>query len=153
MFVDAGTTLGKTSDLSGFLVRGARIDRLRSPEKVEKVKQSESRSRNTNVSSFALPLPAAPRAERRLGALTLISPPRAIGESLRLRILPVPTMVRYDDPFSRRRGFSALGRYNGAVDAVDPNTGRILTSESKKSRLGRLHSLFHDQADHRNCRP
>jgi penicillin-binding protein 2 len=33
----------------------------------------------------------------------------------------------YDDPIVRAAAVSALGRYNGAVVAVDPNTGRILT--------------------------
>jgi penicillin-binding protein 2 len=33
----------------------------------------------------------------------------------------------YDDPVVRQAAVEALGRYNGSVVAVDPNTGRILT--------------------------
>jgi penicillin-binding protein 2 len=33
----------------------------------------------------------------------------------------------YDDPVVRAAAVDALGRYNGSVVAVDPNTGRILT--------------------------
>ena len=33
----------------------------------------------------------------------------------------------YDDPVVREAAVSALGRYNGSVVAIDPNTGRILT--------------------------
>src|SRR5207245_2390238 len=38
----------------------------------------------------------------------------------------VPT---YDDPQVRHAALDALGRYNGTVVAVDPNTGRILPDE------------------------
>jgi cell division protein FtsI/penicillin-binding protein 2 len=38
----------------------------------------------------------------------------------------------YDDPVVREATVSALGRYNGAVVAVDPNTGRILTVVNQK---------------------
>src|SRR5437762_12534954 len=34
------------------------------------------------------------------------------------------------------RSLSALGRYNGAVVAVDPNTGRILTVVNQKIAFG-----------------
>jgi len=44
-------------------------------------------------------------------------------------------MVRTMIHCSRRRG-SALGRYNGAVVAVDPNTGRILTVVNQKIAFG-----------------
>jgi len=33
----------------------------------------------------------------------------------------------FDDPQVRAAALVALGKYNGAVVAVDPNTGRILT--------------------------
>src|SRR5499427_2019638 len=33
---------------------------------------------------------------------------------------------KFDDPVVREAAVSALGRYNGSVVAVDPNTGRIL---------------------------
>jgi len=38
----------------------------------------------------------------------------------------------YDDPVVRAAALSALGRYNGAVVAVDPNSGRILTVVNQK---------------------
>ena len=39
---------------------------------------------------------------------------------------------KYDDPIVRDAAVSALGRYNGSVVAVDPNTGRILTVVNQK---------------------
>src|SRR5204863_244450 len=42
----------------------------------------------------------------------------------------------YDDPIVREAAVSALGRYNGAVVAVDPNTGRILTVVNQKIAFG-----------------
>jgi penicillin-binding protein 2 len=38
----------------------------------------------------------------------------------------------YDDPIVREAAVEALGRYNGSVVAVDPNTGRILTVVNQK---------------------
>lgn len=42
----------------------------------------------------------------------------------------------YDDPIVRAAAVSALGRYNGSVVAVDPNTGRILTIVNQKLAFG-----------------
>jgi cell division protein FtsI/penicillin-binding protein 2 len=42
----------------------------------------------------------------------------------------------YDDPVVREAAVSALGRYNGAVVAVDPNSGRILTVVNQKIAFG-----------------
>jgi penicillin-binding protein 2 len=42
----------------------------------------------------------------------------------------------YDDPVVRAAAVSALGRYNGAMVAVDPNTGRILTVVNQKIAFG-----------------
>jgi cell division protein FtsI/penicillin-binding protein 2 len=42
----------------------------------------------------------------------------------------------YDDPVVRQAAVEALGRYNGAVVAVDPNTGRILTVVNQKIAFG-----------------
>src|SRR5690348_3819330 len=39
----------------------------------------------------------------------------------------------YDDPMVRQAAIEALGRYNGSVVAVDPNTGRILTEIGRAS--------------------
>ena len=38
----------------------------------------------------------------------------------------------FDDPVVRQAAVEALGRYNGAVVATDPNTGRILTVVNQK---------------------
>jgi len=38
----------------------------------------------------------------------------------------------YDDPLVRAAAVAALGRYNGAVVAVDPNNGKILTVVNQK---------------------
>src|SRR5690348_2782691 len=82
----------------------------------------------------AMPLPAAP------GAGTPVS--RARKSVARYR--GVPTFAdstktddaAYDDPIVREAAVSALGRYNGAVVAVDPNTGRILTVVNQKIAFG-----------------
>ena len=42
----------------------------------------------------------------------------------------------YDDPVVREAAVEALGRYNGSVVAVDPNTGRILTVVNQKIAFG-----------------
>ncbi len=80
------------------------------------------------------PLPAAPGA----GAAAT----RSHRYSTRYR--GVPTFAdstsaddaAYDDPIVRAAAVSALGRYNGAVVAVDPNTGRILTVVNQKTAFG-----------------
>ena len=38
----------------------------------------------------------------------------------------------YDDPLVREAAVSALGRYNGSIVAIEPNTGRILTVVNQK---------------------
>src|SRR3989441_10663953 len=82
----------------------------------------------------AMPLPAAPGA----------------GSAVRrthkyvARYRGVPTFAdststddgAYDDPIVREAAVSALGRYNGAVVAVDPNSGRILTVVNQKIAFG-----------------
>src|SRR6266849_43154 len=40
--------------------------------------------------------------------------------------------VAFDDPIVRKAVVDGLGRYNGSVVAVDPNTGRILTVVNQK---------------------
>ncbi len=42
----------------------------------------------------------------------------------------------FDDPLVRAAAVEGLGRYNGAVVAVDPNTGRILTIVNQKIAFG-----------------
>ena len=41
-------------------------------------------------------------------------------------------IATFDDPIVRTAAIEALGRYNGSVVAVDPNTGRILTVVNQK---------------------
>ena len=82
----------------------------------------------------AMPLPAAPGAGS--------SAKRTHRYATRYR--GVPTFANssgaddgaYDDPLVRAAAVSALGRYNGAVVAVDPNTGRILTVVNQKIAFG-----------------
>ena len=83
---------------------------------------------------FTMPLRAAPRAGTPVG--------RAHKYATRYR--GVPTFAdsskaddaSYDDPIVRAAAVAALGRYNGAVVAVDPNTGRILTVVNQKIAFG-----------------
>jgi penicillin-binding protein 2 len=83
---------------------------------------------------FASPLPAAPAAGTAVR--------RAHKYATRYR--GVPTFAdstsaddgAYDDPVVRAAAVSALGRYNGAVVAVDPSTGRILTVVNQKIAFG-----------------
>jgi len=42
----------------------------------------------------------------------------------------------FDDPVVRAAAVEALGRYNGSIVAVDPNTGRILTVVNQKIAFG-----------------
>jgi LysM repeat protein/beta-lactamase class D len=41
-------------------------------------------------------------------------------------------IATYDDPMVRQAAVEALGRYNGSVVAIDPNSGRILTIVNQK---------------------
>jgi penicillin-binding protein 2 len=82
----------------------------------------------------AMPLPAAP------GAAT----PLKRTHKYVARYRGVPTFAdssskddaAFDDPIVRAAAVSALGRYNGAVVAVDPHTGRILTVVNQKIAFG-----------------
>ena len=84
---------------------------------------------------FALPLPAAPPA----------GTPVRRARKYATRYRGVPTFAdsssrddgAYDDPIVRAAAVSALGRYNGAVVAVDPSTGRILTVVNQKIAFGK----------------
>lgn len=88
------------------------------------------------ISSLALPLPAAEPAGKAIVSSTSKSKSKS-----RKRLTPsryrgyAPTYAdsvsaddpAFDDPIVREAAVEALGRYNGSVVAVDPNTGRILT--------------------------
>jgi penicillin-binding protein 2 len=105
------------------------------PEKVETVKQFGKTTLAIFLSiGFAFPLPAAPRA----------GTPVRRARKYAARYRGVPTFAdsssrddgAYDDPIVRAAAVSALGRYNGAVVAVDPSTGRILTVVNQEIAFG-----------------
>jgi penicillin-binding protein 2 len=83
----------------------------------------------------AAPLPAAPGALK--STRTRRAPSRYHGAG-------VPTFANssngditaFDDPVVRQAAVEGLGRYNGAVVAVDPNTGRVLTVVNQKIAFG-----------------
>ena len=82
---------------------------------------------------FALPAPAMP-------GTAAASSTRSRSRRYVNRYPGVPTFAdssstddaTYDDPLVRAAALAALGKYNGAVVAVDPNTGRILTVVNQK---------------------
>src|SRR6266446_363094 len=91
------------------------------------------------VGSLAMPVPAAESA-----AITAAK--SSVKSHSRKRLAPsryrgyAPTYAdsisaddpAYDDPIVRQAVVDALGRYNGSVVAVDPNTGRILAVVNQK---------------------
>src|SRR6202795_134817 len=91
------------------------------------------------VGALAIPVPAAEAA-----AITAAK--SSVKSASRKRLAPsryrgyAPTYAdsisaddpAYDDPIVRQAVVDALGRYNGSVVAVDPNTGRILTVVNQK---------------------
>src|ERR1700746_538536 len=94
------------------------------------------------VGSLAMPMPAAEAA-----AITAAkSSVKSVKSASRKRLAPsryrgyAPTYAdsisaddpAYDDPIVRQAVVDALGRYNGSVVAVDPNTGRILAVVNQK---------------------
>ena len=82
--------------------------------------------------TVAAPIPAAPAAGN-----------PALHKSVS-RFRGVPTFANstladigtFDDPIVREAAVEGLGRFNGAVVAVDPNTGRILTIVNQKIAFG-----------------
>jgi penicillin-binding protein 2 len=86
------------------------------------------------ATSVAAPIPAAPAGAKS----------SAIHRTKALHFRGVPTFANstladigtFDDPLVREAAVEGLGRYNGAVVAVDPNTGRILTIVNQKIAFG-----------------
>jgi cell division protein FtsI/penicillin-binding protein 2 len=84
---------------------------------------------------FAMPVPAATTGAGKAVARTRKYASRYRG---------VPTFAdsssadisTFDDPIVRAAAVEGLGRYNGSVVAVDPNTGRILTVVNQKIAFG-----------------
>jgi cell division protein FtsI/penicillin-binding protein 2 len=106
--------------------------------KVIKVKQLGKTTLAAVLAAItAVAAPAAPRAAGK-------SAVRSTRRSLASRYRGVPTfadsssadVTAFDDPIVREAAVEALGRYNGAVVAVDPNTGRILTIVNQKIAFG-----------------
>jgi penicillin-binding protein 2 len=68
------------------------------------------------------------------------SPAPRAARTVRPVVKPVSTFANstdgdvttFDDPVVRAAAVEALGRYNGSVVAIDPNTGRILTIVNQK---------------------
>ena len=93
------------------------------------------------IAVLALPLPAAEPAGKAIVDNSSSSTSKAKSKKSKKRLVPsryrgyAPTYAdsvsaddpTYDDPVVRAAAVDALGRYNGSVVAVDPNTGRILT--------------------------
>src|SRR5271165_6061108 len=89
------------------------------------------------IATLALPMPAAgPAAGKPIVSTTSKSKSKSRKHLVASRYRGyAPTYAdsvsaddpTYDDPIVRQAAVDALGRYNGSVVAVDPNTGRILT--------------------------
>lgn len=97
------------------------------------MKQSAKIGLAATLSIFlAMPMPAASAAGK------------AARTTHATRFRGVPTFANstladigtFDDPVVRSAAVQGLGRYNGAVVAVDPNSGRILTIVNQKIAFG-----------------
>src|ERR1700736_3504616 len=79
-------------------------------------------------------MPAAPAARRAsLHHISRLSRFRGVPTFANSSLADIAT---FDDPIVRAAAVDGLGRYNGAVVAVDPNTGRILTIVNQKIAFG-----------------
>jgi penicillin-binding protein 2 len=81
--------------------------------------------------TIAAPMPAAPASHR--ASLHRVSHFRGVPTFADSTLADIST---FDDPIVRAAAVEGLGRYNGAVVAVDPNTGRILTVVNQKIAFG-----------------
>src|SRR5271157_733414 len=94
------------------------------------------------IATLALPMPAAePAAGKPIVSTTSKSKSKSRKHLVASRYRGyAPTYAdsisaddpAYDDPIVRQAVVDALGRYNGSVVAVDPNTGRILAVVNQK---------------------
>lgn len=98
------------------------------------------------IGVLALPLPAEPAGK----AIVNSSNSKSKSKKSKHKLVPsryngyAPTYAdsvsaddpSYDDPLVRAAAVEALGRYNGSVVAVDPNTGRILTIVNQTVAFG-----------------
>src|SRR5215470_9873507 len=84
---------------------------------------------------YAFPAPAEPFPATPAKAAAAKSPVKRSRHRYAREKAVDPTIgdvAEYDDPIVRSAAVEALGRYNGSVVAVDPNTGRILTVVNQK---------------------
>src|SRR6516225_7918686 len=98
------------------------------------------------VAALLVPLPDAGPAAKAIESSSSSKSKSTKTSKLRKRLLPsryrgyAPTYAdsisaddpAYDDPVVRQAIVDSLGRYNGSVVAVDPNTGRILSVVNQK---------------------
>ena len=85
------------------------------------------------IASMCAPLPAAAAAGKPAMRRGRVSRFRGVPTFANSALADIGT---YDDPIVRAAAVEGLGRYNGAVVAVDPNTGRILTVVNQKVAFG-----------------
>jgi len=93
------------------------------------------------ISSLAAPLPAATPAaasgsSSAKSARRHLAPSRYSGYASTYADSVSADDPSYDDPVVRQAAVDALGRYNGSVVAVDPNTGRILSIVNQRVAFG-----------------
>jgi len=94
------------------------------------------------ISSLAAPLPAANPAAVTSGKSSVkssrrhLAPSRYSGYASTYADSVSADDPSYDDPVVRQAAVDALGRYNGSVVAVDPNTGRVLTIVNQRVAFG-----------------
>ena len=83
-----------------------------------------------SVSIFGAPKPRpAPRAKVQHHSVSRHAAP-TLAASLK------DDITAYDDPSVRQAAINAMGRYNGAVVAIDPSNGRILSVVNQKLAFG-----------------
>lgn len=92
------------------------------------------------TATVAVPLPAADSSAITAGKSSVksasrkrLAPSRAHGYAPTYADSVSGDDPTYDDPIVRQAVVDALGRYNGSVVAVDPNTGRILAVVNQKT--------------------
>lgn len=95
------------------------------------------------ISSLAVPLPAAATAAGNSGSPSAkssarhhLAPSRYSGYASTYADSVSGDDPTFDDPIVRQAAVEALGRYNGSVVAVDPNTGRILSIVNQHVAFG-----------------
>jgi penicillin-binding protein 2 len=96
--------------------------------------------RHFNRLFFAVIFLAALILAPRWASASAVTAKRATTVTHRPRVRGVPTfadstlgdVATFDDPVVRQAAIAGLGRYNGSVVAVDPNTGRILSIVNQK---------------------